>query len=76
MPPLNEAPATPEQRERAVRYWMEIVRPEMAAKEQKKPQESPEASLARLRAEGWGDIRLSQAAWATLPAHYHQRKAA
>lgn len=76
MSPLNEAPATPEQRERAVRYWTEVVRPEMAAKEQKKPQESPEAALARLKAEGWGNIRLSEAAWATMPAYYQQRKAA
>jgi hypothetical protein len=67
MPPLNETLATPEQRERAVGYWETVVRPDLAGKERAtKPQESPEAALARLKAEGWGDLQISDAIRATL----------
>jgi phosphoglycolate phosphatase-like HAD superfamily hydrolase len=52
--------ATTEQRERAVRYWQEVVRPQLNAKnERAKPKESPEEALARLKAQGWSGVVLS-----------------
>jgi len=43
--------ATPEQRARAVRFWEEVVRPEMNTKEAAKPKETPFETLERLKAE-------------------------
>jgi len=43
--------ATPEQRARAVRYWEEVVRPEMNTREAVKPTETPLEALERLREE-------------------------
>ncbi|MBA1157782.1 hypothetical protein [Microvirga mediterraneensis] len=61
MPQPNEE-ATTEQRERAVRYWTEVVRPELNAKnEPAKPKESAEQALARLKAQGWSGVSLSPA---------------
>jgi chromatin remodeling complex protein RSC6 len=54
--------ATTEQRERAARYWEEVVRPELTAKEATpKAKETPEQALARLKAEGWGSVQISPA---------------
>lgn len=63
----NEELATVEQRARAVRYWTDVVRPQMAAKESAKAPESPDAAVARIKAEGWGDLKVSDAVRATLP---------
>lgn len=45
----NESQATPEQRERAVRYWEEVVRPQIARREPEKvqPTETPQQRLDR-----------------------------
>lgn len=45
----NEHHVTPEQRERAVRYWEEVVRPQMTAREPEKvqPTETPAQRLER-----------------------------
>jgi sulfur relay (sulfurtransferase) DsrC/TusE family protein len=67
MPRLNETDATVEQRARAVRYWEQEVRPQMAAKEQSKLTEDPYEALARLKEEGWGDLQVSDAVLATIP---------
>ena len=48
---LPNEEAITEQRARAVRYWKTEVRPQMAAKEQEKPKETPEATLERAKAE-------------------------
>jgi hypothetical protein len=66
MPQPNETEATVEQRARAAQYWEQEVRPQMAAKEQAKPKEDPYQALARLKAEGWGDLHVSDAIRATL----------
>jgi len=50
MPPLNDE-ATPEQRARAVRFWEEVVRPEMNTREAAKPKETPFQLLERLKEE-------------------------
>jgi hypothetical protein len=66
MPQSNETEATVEQRARAVRYWEQKIRPQMATKEQAKPKEDPFEALARLKSEGWGDLAASDAIKATL----------
>ncbi len=48
-PPNDEA--TTEQRARAVRYWEEVVRPEMNTREVAKPKETPFQALERLKEE-------------------------
>lgn len=54
--------ATTEQRERAVRYWTHVVRPELNTKnEPAKPKETPEQALARLKAQGWSGVQISPA---------------
>jgi hypothetical protein len=63
---LNETEATVEQRVRAVRYWEQEIRPQMASKEQAKPKEDPFEALARLKSEGWGDLAASDAIKTTL----------
>jgi len=49
MQPSDEA--TPQERERAVRFWEEVVRPEMNTREATKPKETPWQALERLKAE-------------------------
>jgi hypothetical protein len=66
MPQPNETEATVEQRARAVRHWEQKIRPQMAAKEQAKPEEDPYEALARISSEGWGDLQVSDAVRATL----------
>jgi hypothetical protein len=66
MPQPNETEATVKQRARAVRYWEQKIRPQMAAKEQAKPKEDPYETLARISSEGWGDLQVSDAVRATL----------
>ncbi|MBB3020680.1 hypothetical protein FHR70_003766 [Microvirga lupini] len=66
MRPLNDD-ATIEQRARADRYWTEMVRPQMSAKGQAKAPEDPQVALNRIKAEGWGDVQVSDAILATLP---------
>lgn len=62
MPQHDEAYASTEQRARAVRYWEDVVRSEMTAKnEPAKPKESPEEALTRLKAQGWSGVSLSPA---------------
>jgi hypothetical protein len=63
---LNESEATVEQRARAVRYWEQEIRPQMATREQAKPKEDPYEALTRLKSEGWGDLAASDAIKATL----------
>lgn len=63
---LNQTEATVEHRARAVRYWEQEIRPQIATKEQAKPKEDPFEALARLRSEGWGDLAASDAIKATL----------
>jgi hypothetical protein len=67
MPQPNETEATVEQRARAVRYWEQKIRPQMATKEQARPKEDPYQALTRLKSEGWGDIQVSDAIRATIP---------
>ena len=50
MQPLNDD-ATPEQRARAVRFWEEVVRPEMDTRKAAKPKETPQQALERLKEE-------------------------
>ena len=48
MQPLSDD-ATPEQRARAVRFWEDVVRPEMNIRESAKPTETPLEALERLK---------------------------
>lgn len=52
----------------AVMKWEQEIRPGMAAKEQGKPQEDPQAALARIKSEGWGGLQAGDAIKATLPS--------
>ncbi len=51
--------ATPEQRERAVAYWENVLRPRIA-EPQAESRETPAEALDRIKAEGWRlqDIKI------------------
>ncbi|WP_262027125.1 hypothetical protein [Microvirga sp. Mcv34] len=53
--------ATTEQRAKAVKHWEEVIRPQMATREQKAPPEDPQVALARIKSEGWGSVQISPA---------------
>jgi hypothetical protein len=50
--------ATPEQRARAVRFWEEVVRPEMNTREVAKPTKTPFQALERLKAEADRPVKI------------------
>lgn len=58
---IEDQPPTKEQRDKAVEYYEQHIRPLLSAKEQAKVQEDPQAALERIKSEGWGSVQISPA---------------
>jgi hypothetical protein len=62
MKAITDQPPTKEERDRAVEYYEQHIRPALSARDAPtKPQEDPQAALERIKSEGWGNVQVSPA---------------